>query len=89
MSSISIYRDLPIINGYVQVPPVRATEQTKTTTTAALAAVSGSEVTRLSLGSGRCRGSKSGQQEWLRLPAVTPNTWYATDPTTALGGGAE
>jgi len=89
MSSILIYRDFPIINGYVQVPPVRATEKTKITTDEALDAVSGSVVTRLSLGSGRCRGSKSGQQEWLRLPAIAQNGWYTTDPTIALGGGVE
>ncbi len=83
-SSISIYRDLPIIRDFVQVPLNRDQEKTKTTSDAALDAIAGSEIVRLSLGSGSQTGMKCGQQEWLRLPAITPSTWYASDPVSAI-----
>jgi hypothetical protein len=89
LSSILIFRDLPIINGFVQLPPCRETEKTKITAEDAIVLVADSKITRLSLGSGKLRGSKSGQQEFMRLPAITPNTWYNTDPVVTLGGNQE
>ncbi len=86
MNSILIYRDLPIINGYIQLPPCRETEKTKRTMEDASATLTGESIVRLSLGSGRQTGSKFGQQEFLRLPPITPNTWYSSDPVAAIGG---
>ena len=83
-STIRIHRDLPIISGYVQVPPNRDQEKTKTTDAAAELAIPGAVVVRLSLGSGRMRGSKCGQQEFLRLPGIRPDGWYTTDPVAAI-----
>ena len=82
--TISIYRDIPIVNGYAQIPPNRDQEKTHITGDAAETAIAGSSIVRLSLGSGKPRGSKCGQQEFLRLPAITPSTWYATDPLAGL-----
>lgn len=84
MSEIQIFRDLPIIAGYVQVPPNRDQEKTKTTDEVALDAIAGSAIVRLSLGSGKQTGSKFGAQEFLRLPAITPQTWYTSDPVAEI-----
>lgn len=83
-SSIRIHRDLPIINGYVQLPPCRDQEKTKKTTDEALDALGSAQVVRLSLGSGQQQGGRHGQQEILRLPYITPNTWYASDPVETI-----
>lgn len=84
MSDILIYRDLPIIAGFVQVPPNTEDKKTSVTAEDAQNAIAGSAITRLSLGSGRMRGSKCGQQEFLRLPGIAPNEWYASDPVAEL-----
>jgi hypothetical protein len=83
---ITIYRDFPIIDGFVQVPPNEETDKARVTEDEALTLISGSETTRLSIGSGKPRGSKCGQQEFLRLPGITPNTWYTTDPVDDVVG---
>lgn len=80
LQDITIHRDFPIIDGFVQVPPNKETDKTRVTEAEALSLISGSETTRLSLGSGRSQGSKYGQQEFIRLPGLRPNEWYATDP---------
>lgn len=82
--TIRIHRDLPVINGFVQVPPNTEDKKTSITPEDAQDAVAGSVITRLSLGSGRQYGSKCGQQEFLRLPGIAPNEWYATDPVANL-----
>lgn len=76
---ISIHRDLPVINGFVQVPNNAETDKTRVTTAEALAAISGSATTRLSMGSGTQTGWKAGQQEWVRLPGLTPGESYTTE----------
>lgn len=87
---ILIHRDLPVINGHVQTPNNKETDKTRVTTAEALAAVSGSATTRLSMGSGKHTGWKAGQQEWLRLPGLTPGDSYLTstgaDPVDTLSG---
>lgn len=82
--TIRVYRDLPIIAGFVQVPPCTEANKTSVTAEEAQNAIAGSAITRLSLGSGRMRGSKCGQQEFLRLPGIAPNEWYASDPVAEL-----
>jgi hypothetical protein len=83
---ITIYRDFPIINDFVQVPPNKETDKTRVTPTEALGLIAGSEQQHLSLGSGRPRGSKAGQQSWIRLPGINPNQWYTTDPVDDVAG---
>jgi hypothetical protein len=79
---ITIYRDLPIIGKYVQVPPNRESEKTSVTVDAAEAALEASfdiempETKFLSLGSGIQVGSKYGAQRFLRLPGIHPDEWY-------------
>ena len=82
--TITIYRDLPIKNGYVQVPPNRPIDKTRVTSNNSTNLATNSQIIRLSLGSGKCTGSDFGQQEFLRLPGINPNTWYSTDPVDQL-----
>ena len=77
---ILIHRDIPIKNGYVQIPPNNPLDNIRTDDETAVAAIPGSEIVELSLGSGRPTGSKHGQQRFLRLPGIRPNEWYTTDP---------
>jgi hypothetical protein len=86
LQDITIYRDFPIVNNFVQVPPNKETDKTRVTPAEALANISGATTERLSLGSGRPRGWKTGQQEWIRLPGITPGEWYATDPVDDVAG---
>lgn len=84
LQDIRIYRDLPIKNGFVQVPPCEPLDKIRTDGDTATGLVAGSETVRLSLGSGKPTGSKHGQQEFLRLPGIRPDEWYATDPVENL-----
>jgi hypothetical protein len=81
---LRIHRDLPIKNGFVQTPPNEPLDNIRTDGDSATGIVAGSEVVRLSLGSGKPTGSKHGQQEFLRLPGIRPDEWYATDPVENL-----
>ena len=83
---IRIHRDFQIINNFVQVPPNKETDKTRVTPAEALTNISGTTTERLSLGSGRPRGWKTGQQEWIRLPGLMPGEWYATDPVDDVAG---
>lgn len=84
MSTIRIYRQLPIINGFVIVPPCQENNKSSILGEDAADLISGSAVVRLTGGSGRQRGSKCGQQEFLQLPPITPSTWYDTDPVSEI-----
>src|SRR5262245_3855859 len=81
-SEIYIYRDLPVINNYVQVPPNRESEKTSVLESDAEDAlevvfeVDVPQTKSLSLGSGRQFGSKIGAQRFLRLPGINPDQWY-------------
>ena len=79
-SDTTIYRDYPIINGYVQVPHNLDQDKTRVNIADALAAIPGATLKFLSMGSGKCTGSKFGQQGFLRLPGLHPGESYATDP---------
>lgn len=87
LETISIYRDFPVINGYVQVPPCLEKNKTKIKVETAQAAIAGSVITFLSQGSGRQTGAGFGQQQFLRLPANAAGTCCPTntsDPATTL-----
>lgn len=86
LETIRIFRDLNVINGFVQVPPNTELDKTRVTTEEALGAISGSEEVFLSLGSGPQTGSNFGQQSWLRLPGLLPGTSFVTDPVDDLAG---
>ena len=81
---ITIYRDLPIKNGFIQVPPNYPLDNIRIDDDNATGLVAGSEIVQLSLGSGKPTGSKHGQQQFLRLPGIAPDEWYATDPVADL-----
>ena len=83
---ITIYRDLPIKNGFVQLPPNEPLDNIRVDGDTAPTTLAGSEIVRLSLGSGKPTGSKHGQQQFLRLPGIKPDEWYATDPVDTLNG---
>ena len=89
-SDILIYRDFPVVNGYVQVPPNGPADKHRVTLENALVAFAGSaSEVDLTLGSGRETGSHFGQQKFLRLAPIHPDTWYragsaAIDPVTVL-----
>jgi len=82
--TILIHRDLPIVNGFVKTPPNEPLDNIRTDGDSAVGLVAGSEIVRLSLGSGKPTGSKHGQQEFLRLPGIRPDAWYSTDPVDDL-----
>jgi len=82
--TITIYRDLPIKNGYVQIPPNNPSDNNRVDAETAIGLATNSEVTRLSLGSGQPTGSSHGQQQFLRLEGINPNSWYTTDPIDEL-----
>lgn len=69
--TIVIYRDFPIKNGYVQLPPNYPYNNTQLTREEALS-IDNSKIVRLSLGSGKPTGSKHGQQEFLRINTYQP-----------------
>jgi len=76
--TITIYRDVPIIDGRVAKPPNNPVDYNT------IASVSDPNIVRLSVGSGSQTGSKFGTQEFVRLTGITPDEWYATDPLTGL-----
>ncbi len=76
MSDILIHRDYPVINGFVQIPPNLESHKTSVQYIDYINSVPGSTEVILSLGSGRPRGSKYGSQRFVRLPGITPDSWY-------------
>ena len=80
--TIRIYRDMPIINKYLALPPNREEDKNVFFCSADCTAevdsiVSGAQV--IGFGKSCETGSKHGGQKWLRLPSITPDTWYTTD----------
>lgn len=76
---IRIYRDLQVVNRYVQLPP---NEESDKSALHINDAPSGS--VRLTGGSGAETGSRHGQHEIYRLEGITPDSWYTTDPVEEL-----
>jgi len=81
--TIVIYRDLPIKNGYVQIPPNNPRLNSMVQADVA-AELTNNQIVRLSSGSGKPTGSGYGQQEFLRLVGINPNSWYTVDPVSQL-----
>lgn len=81
--SITIYRDYPIIAGFVQIPPNLETDKTAVSEADALVTLVGSTVVSLSLGSGKPTGSKHGAQRFLRLAGLQPGQSYTADSSYA------
>jgi len=82
--TITIYRDFPIKNGYVQIPPNKPLDNNRIDIDTAISLATNAEIVRLSLGSGQPSGSKFGQQQFLRLDGINPSSWYTTDPVEEL-----
>ena len=71
-ATITVYRDFPVINGYVQVQPNREGEKTVHTPAAFEAAVSDSVQMRLSQpATNPTTGRGFGSQEFFRVPGQT------------------
>jgi len=83
MANIYIYRDFPIINGFVQVPPnregklaypsnttVTKDDKARVTTAEAQSVLTGESLKRFESGSGNFVGFKHGAQEWVRLQGL-------------------
>lgn len=101
MSDILIYRALPIINGYLRIPPCRESDKTKVTVEQAENAPwdAGASppasplgdwgTNRLTLGSGNNTGSHFGSQQFFVLPPLAPGVGYtkATEPIGILTTG--
>ncbi len=68
--TIRIHRDIPIIDGYLQVPPNKDKDKNRLTVAEAESIdPAPGTILRLS-GSGRQRGSRHGGQEFYRLSGV-------------------
>lgn len=91
--TIRVYRDLPVINNYVALPPNQESDKNTFYCGADCGAnmevvVPGSEIVKLGGGTGNETGSKHGAQRFVRLPGITPNEWYATDPVQDMTDAA-
>jgi hypothetical protein len=88
MSDIKIYRQLPIINGFIQVPPNKESDKTRVsdiepTDSSGALFISGATVKRF--GYADNTGSKHGRQKFYELPGVAADSWYASgDPLAAF-----
>ena len=90
---ILIFRQLPIIDGYVQTPPNLEANKNAITALAALTAIPTATVARLSQGTGYQTGRSFGQQAFLQLPGLYPGQSYTDllgeDPIALLDSGAD
>ena len=79
--TIKIYRQLPVIDGFVQVPPNRESDKTRITADS-LYDTAPSKFTRIRLSGGsggNPPGTGRGQQELVELEGITPDAWYESD----------
>jgi len=74
--TIRIYRDIPVINGFLAMPPNHPGDNTSREVSDLPA---DSELLHLS-GSGPQTGSKFGGQQFVRLTGVRPDESYVVDP---------
>jgi hypothetical protein len=83
--SIKIYRDIPVIDGFAQIPDNLEAEKESYEAPRSGIAVGGAfDNTELSLGSGDQTGSKFGAQRFIRLDPIQPDQWYDDDPLMNL-----
>lgn len=82
--TITIYRDVPIINKYAQIQPNRIKNKTSVLATTVKSSVSGSTYVDLTGGSGAQYGSGHGSQQFIRLPGLIPGSYYDSDPLDGL-----
>ena len=69
---IQVYRDFPVINGYVQVEPNRESDKTEWTVDEVLAAIPGSAYIQLPHpDTNPTTGSDFGAQGFVRVPGQT------------------
>lgn len=68
---ITINRDFPIVNGFVQLAPNYESDKNEYTVDEVLAAFPSASIVRLTQGSGIETGARFGQQRWIRLEGVT------------------
>jgi hypothetical protein len=85
---IRIYRDIPIVNNYLALPPNREADKNAfycggDCSAEAQSLLPDSGVVQF--GTGQETGGKNARQRWLRLPFITPNSWYTSDPVEDLG----
>jgi len=71
-SDIQVYRDFPVVNGYVQVQPNWESDKTEWTVDEVLAAIPGSTYVQLPHpGTNLTTGSDFGAQAVVRVPGQT------------------
>lgn len=75
--TIRIHRDIPSIDGFLQVPPNKEKNKNKGVNIELTRSMSPplGEIVRLGKGN-RQRGSRYGSQEFFRLDGIAPNEWY-------------
>jgi hypothetical protein len=71
MASINVFRDFPIINGFVQLAPNYEADKNEYTIAEVQAAFPEAEIVKLSHGSGRNTSAGFGVQRWIRIPGIT------------------
>ena len=84
MQDITIYRDFPVMDGYVQVPPTNQLVPVDQ----ALDTIAGSQDLVLDDGA-ETTGRGFGRQRIFRLPGVKPGAEFSPDPVWILTGGAQ
>jgi hypothetical protein len=89
MQDITIYRDLPVIAGHVQVPPTNQ----RVPVEQALDTIAGATDVRVEgsvwggMGASESTGRKFGRQRLFRLPGLKPGQQRTADPVSTLTGG--
>lgn len=80
--TIRIHRDIPAIDGFLQVPPNKEKNKNTGVDIELTTVMSPPLGTIVRLGKGnRQRGSRYGSQEFFRLDGIRPDQWYDTDGT--------
>lgn len=74
LRDITIYRALPIVNGYVKIPPNNPLDNIRVAVNTDIPY----EVVELPI------GSRYGKQQFLRLPGVRADEWYESNPLNQL-----
>jgi len=73
--TIKVYRQFPIINGFVQLPNNREADKTKHSVETVLSAVSGAALVRLNPDTMPNTGSKFGTQEFIEIEGLNGSNY--------------